>query len=326
MGKKLTKLDRASILAHEILDDFANDAKLSNLLRKSAQLARLSGDFSNQLWIDKEVSGNFYISGKEDLDMLTRNGRVWGLPDKQTFRLEHIETLEESIETAKLRLSASADPNISISSANVNQYVVPPHGNMLERSSLSEAIRVNRAILSRIKGRLYDFVMTTNHALNLSGVASEVFSEVRKNVEAKLKIHAPEVLKEIATAYEGTNSVSEPSWSNVASGCRRVLMRIADIVYPPSSEKVKTKSGEVVTLDAEHYRLRLTQFLKGRSAEEDLAFDTAEYVSELLDSVSRLHAKGDKNTVSQKTAKKILIYTYLLLDEILEKYLGKNVG
>ncbi len=76
MGKGLTNLERASILAGEILDDFAADAKLSTLLRKSAQLARLTNDSVNQNWIDKEISALFNIRG--DYDLLLSNGRIFG--------------------------------------------------------------------------------------------------------------------------------------------------------------------------------------------------------------------------------------------------------
>ena len=53
---------------------------------------------------------------------------------------ESIEELEQHIESSKIRLQAARDPDVSISSANPNQYVSGPIGNVIERNGLQTGI------------------------------------------------------------------------------------------------------------------------------------------------------------------------------------------
>ncbi len=316
MGKNLTKHQPACILSKEILDEFANENKtLSSLLQKSSLLARLIDDAENQLWIDKEISANFDTSNSDDLKIIISNGRLW---TGGNYRLEDIETLETMIDTYKIRLSSAKDPNISYTpTGGLDWY--RPHNNSLERNKIEESIRINQSILSKIKGRLYSFVRDTYYVLNFSEITTEIFSSIKKYTEAKLKNFAPEALLELTSAYNAVNSKKKPDWSNVASGCRRILIKMADIVYPPTEKTIQTKNNTTVKLDGEHYRLRINEFLKGKSKEDTLSRDTTKYLFEMLDSLDRLNAKGDKNFITKDTAEKILIYTYLVLFEIIKK-------
>lgn len=306
------------MLSKKILDDFANDEKLSVLLQKSALLAKLVDDAINQQWIDKEISASFNLADKNDLGNICLNGRYWTKNSKTFYRLEHVEVLEQLIESEKIRLNSAQDPDISYAPTSAYD-TYRPHGNGPERAQIIESIRVMQSILSAIKGRLYKFVLNTYYVLNLSEIVTEIFSGIKKNVENDLKEFAPDVLRELVTAYDEVNSSNQARWSNVASGCRRIMMKMADKLSPPTGKKIKTKSGEEKS-DKELYRLRLREWLKNTSKEDAVASDTLEYLFELLDSVDRLSAKGDKNNIEKSTAEKILIYTYILLSE----FLGRN--
>ncbi|MFA6963832.1 MAG: hypothetical protein WC227_03915 [Patescibacteria group bacterium] len=308
---------KALTLATEILETFGG-SKLSILLQKGALLARLVNDTKNQIWIEKEITGtlNQYVAG--DKDNIVANGRYWTVGKEIIYRLDHVEVLENTIDTLKIRLSVANDPNISFqSSSQYSTYV--PHSNAFERNTISESIRTSQSILSRIRGRLYCFIADVYNALSFSEAASDIFSEIRDIVEKEMKNKVPEILQELVTAYKSANSDNQPDWSNVASGCRRIIIRIADIIYPPSNETTTTRDGKVIKLDTEHYRLRIKEFMKGKKIEDSVARDTSEYVCELIDSVTRLEAKGDKHSITKEVAQKIIIYTYMLLDEIIER-------
>lgn len=318
MGKMLSKKDRAAILSNEILDNFHKD-KLITILQKSSQLARLVDDSENQKWIDKEIIGDFHKSDPEDVAILYSNARVWpnGNLKDSVYYLDHIDTLKTMIETLKIRMQSAKDRDVYISSSAPDQWVHPPAGNMLERNSILKDIRIFEGIRSRIKGRLYDFVLSTSQALNFSEITIEIFSKIKKIVEIKLKKIAPKTLTELMTAYGHVNSSNHPDWSNVASGCRRIIIQIADVVYPADNKEVKRPNGELIELNKENYRYRIREFLKGNKQNLAIARDTNEYLFQLIDSVSRLSANGDKHIINQETAEKILIYTYLLLFDIL---------
>ncbi len=59
----------------------------------------------------------------------------------------------------------------------------------------------------------------------------------------------------------------------------------------------------------------------GQDPEDATARDTAEFVFELLDSVNRVCAKGDKKKIKKDTAEKIIIYSYLLAHEIVLRHM-----
>jgi hypothetical protein len=315
MGKHLTKHERACVISKEILDDFARGEKLSKLLQKAALLARLTDDSENLKWIDKEITGVF--DKERDAQIILQNGRLWGT---DIYRLDHVEVLETMIESQNIRLAAASDPDISYTPASPYQHYTP-HSNQVERYGIAESIRINQSILSRINGLLYTYVQNTYYTLNYSEVVTEIFSSTKKRVELELKKIAPESLTELMTAYNLVNSNNHANWSNVASSCRRVLMQIADKIYPPSEKTVEDKKGKKIKLDADHWRLRIKEHLKGQKYENAISRDTLEYLSELIDSVGRLCAEGDKkiSRIDKSVAEKILFYTYLILADILER-------
>lgn len=322
MGKKLSKHERACLLSKEILDDFVKGEKLSLLLQKSASLARLTDDASNQNWIDKEITASFDPMNTNDLANIFLNGRYWTQDSKPLYKLEHIEVLEQLIESENIRLSAANDPNISYTPKS-QWDMYHPHSNVFERTQIIESIKNMQMILSKIRGRLYQFVLNNNYVLNMSEIVTEIFSTIRKEVENKLKTFAPNTLTELSTAYNSVNSNNQANWSNAASGCRRILMQTADKVAPPAGKKIKLSDGREKP-DTELYRQRLKNWFKVSKTEDAITHDTSEYLFELLDSVDRLNAKGDKNIIEKSTAEKILIYTYLLLFDILKRV--KKVG
>lgn len=321
MGKKLTNHERACLLSKEILEEFYKGESLNKLLQKAALLAQYTADVENKLWIDKELTGTF--DKERDALIILQNGRLWGT---DIYRLEHVEVLESMIEVLKIRLSAATDPDISYTPASPYQHYTP-HSNQAERNSITESIRINQSIISRIKSRLYAYIQNTYYSLNFTEIVSEIFTSIRKNVELKLKKFAPDALIELSTAYNLVNSQNHANWSNVASGCRRILMQVADIVYPPTDEEYERVIVKTVKLklNKENYRYRILKFLKGQGVEDSLSRDTSEYIFEILDSVGRLSAKGDKNIIDKSVAEKILIYTYILLFEILKKFEVNNI-
>ncbi len=318
MGKKLSNHERACVLSKEILDGFADDKKLSLLLQKASQLASFTGDADGKRWIDKEIVGDFDFRSLDDYSTALAHKRVYIKGNNIT---DPVDTLEEEIKTLKTRLSAAQDRNVSIQSSNPNQYVHAPLGNACERNSIMQDITKRSRIISSIRGRLFKYVNDTNHSLNFSEASSNIFSEIRKNVDTNLKKIAPAALEELSTAHNLVNSAKSTDWSNLASSCRRFFMQLADIVSPATNEEIETKDGKKVKLTKEKYRLRLKTFIVGQDPEDATARDTAEFVFELLDSVNRVCAKGDKKKIKKDTAEKIIIYSYLLAHEIVLRHM-----
>jgi len=314
MGKKLSNHERACKLSKEILDDFARGEKLSLMLQKTSQLVRFTGDINDQKWINKEITGLFYKTNPDDVSIMIQNGRLWGVGD---YKTEHVEVLEESIETQKIRLASTKDPNISYSPiSKFDQY--KPHSNQLERNIISETIRVNQAILSRIKGRLYKYVQEKYYSLNFTEIATEAFSTIKKEVESKLDKVIPNCIGDLVLTYENLNSNNKKKWSLVATSCRKILITAADHLEPPKNEMVKCDDG-VKRNDKHLYRKRLIKWIrKHHKNKRGISEGNLKYLEGLIGAVDGKSADGNKRDFDNKrVAEKIVIYTYLFLEEII---------
>src|SRR5690606_40704276 len=106
--------------------------------------------------------------------LATLAGRTYQEKDKEEVktyaRIESIEQLEASLEASKLGIDAARDPNVSISSANPNQYVSSGHGNWVERSRLHQSIWESSAKLSSRRSFIYAYVLQKNLELKFSGI------------------------------------------------------------------------------------------------------------------------------------------------------------
>src|SRR5579864_3292781 len=133
-------LQEALQLSREIIGNVElQNIPLSNIALKALRVARLLNDLDHQTIFEYEVSG--YPSGPKGIP-----GEAWrlaGLAGRQyqeekgtVAYTQAISALEEGIRTAELRLQAARDPDISLSSANPNQFLIAPQGNAHERNSL----------------------------------------------------------------------------------------------------------------------------------------------------------------------------------------------
>lgn len=78
---------------------------------------------------------------------------------KQKFQDGQFIIITCTVEIQKLRLSASSDPNISISSSNPNQYVSAPAGNAKERTNILTLVRNNSEIIEKVRASIYNYIL-----------------------------------------------------------------------------------------------------------------------------------------------------------------------
>lgn len=131
-------LDEALLLSGEILKDIElSSLSLAKIALKTSRLARLLNQHDAQQVFSYEASGYPTTPGgvqPEVWGLLELAGRTYQEKDlnskdvKTLAYLESIEQLEEQITAAKLGLEAAKDHDVSISSANPNQWEVVGSG------------------------------------------------------------------------------------------------------------------------------------------------------------------------------------------------------
>lgn len=324
----------ASELSAEILRNLElNEIPLTNVALKGSRLARLLNDFDEQKVMQFEAGG--YPTEPDGVPpeswrLAVLAGRNFAITDAKTQKksqyvyLNSIAELEEQLRLAETSLEAARDPDISVTSANPTQFVWNPVGNFQERRTVRQSITTASQRLASRRTMLYDYVLRVHYELKFSGVADDVFSRTRDRVDLTISRIVPDAVQKLSAVYENLQSDNPEDWSNAVHSCRRILQDLADAVFPATNEhQVVEVEGKkrTIKLGKDQYVNRIVAFVNSKSGSErfdDLVGSHLHFLGDRLDSVFLASQKGSHATiVSRHEADRYVIYTYLILGDIL---------
>jgi len=101
------------------------------------------------------------------------------------------------------------------------------------------------------------------------------------------------------------------------------LKDLANAVYPPGEDKQKTINDQEITikLDKEHYINRILEFITKASdsqSYQNVVGSQLKFIKDRLNSLLNASHKGThEDIVSKEDANRIVVYTYLLIGDIL---------
>jgi hypothetical protein len=326
-------LREALALSDEILRNLElSEIPLANVALKTSRLARLLNDLSHQKIMEYEASGYPTTPGgvpSEAFQLAVQAGREFQQKDAKTEEVKSyifrtsIEALEQDVQSFEVALAAARDPDVSISSANPHQHVYNPSGNHQERRALRTTAASARERLSSRRSFIYSYVLKRHHELKFSGIADDIFSRIRETVDTSIGAKVPEAAQMLTAVYDNLQSDNSEDWSNAVHSCRRILQALADAIYPAAEDKTAQINGKpkTVKLGADNYVNRLVAFLEERTDSErfqEIVGSHLGFMGERLDSVFRAAQKGSHSTiVSQAEADRYVVYTYLIVGDIL---------
>ena len=325
------RIKECTELASEILENFElSELPISNIILKCLRLCRLLNDEDGILLFTYESSG--YPSTPDGMthdswriaQIAGRRYKVKENKGGKTITNEYAKTellpdLEEAITAQKIRLSASSDPNISISSANPNQYVHSPSGNVTERNNAVSFIRDCQRTIQKVKGNLYNYVLLIYNKLMYGNIVEDTFTKARLLVNDKLSTICPKAIEKFVAVYDNMDSDNPEDWANAVHSCRRILLDLADALYP-ARDKPIIVAGKSIKVGTEEYINRLVQFISDKK--ESKAFskivgaDLAS-IGERLDAIYNATNKGTHSDVSKEEAARYIVHTYLLISDII---------
>jgi hypothetical protein len=335
-------LDEALSLAGEILKDIElSSLSLAKIALKTSRLARLLNHEDAQQVFSYEASG--YPTHPDGVQpavwkLLKLAGRTYQEKDpnskdlKSLAYLESIEQLEEQITAAKIGLEAAKDHDVSISSANPNQWVAAPMGNFMERQGLHNRIFTASQRISSRRALLYQYASRRYYELKFSGVAQDVFSKVREKVDHEIGKYVPSSMQKFTAVHDNLSSENPEDWSNAVHSCRRILQDLADAVFPAQSEDREVNEGgkvKRIRLGPDNYINRLVCFAqdKGTSSRfTDLVGSHMRFLGDRLDAVFLATQKGSHSTVNRDEANRYVIYTYMVVGDILALLSDESKG
>ena len=327
------ELEEALGLSDEILRNTElNEITLSAIALKASRLARLLNDFDYQqafeyeasgcpsdpdgvqpnVWKIAQLSGRVRLSKEKDADEPTENAY-----------LQSISALQNAIDVSESALAAAKDPNVSVSSANPHQHLQQPSGNFHERRIIRESLAIATKHLAERRAFIHQYVSRKHYELKFSGIAEDIFSRKREQVDGSIGKIVPKAVQKLSAIYENLRSENPEDWSNAVHGCRRMLQDLADAISPPADDRTVEENGKkkVVKMGPDNYINRLIFFIETHATSErftSVVGSHLKFIGERLDSIFEAAQKGSHSVISsQQEADRYVVYTYLLVGDIL---------
>lgn len=328
------RIKECTELSADILKNFElSELPVSKIILKCLRLCRLLGDEDGILLFTYESSGYpitpsgmpndswriAEIAGRRYFETIEKNG----VNEKKEYaKTQLISEIEESITAQKIRLGAASDPNISISSANPYQRVQAPIGNTSERNNIVNSIRQNQSLLQKVTGKLYAYVLQIYNKLMYGNIIEDTFTTARLQVNDELAKICPKAVEKFISVYSNMDSDNPEDWANAVHSCRRILLDLADSLYPPQDEPI-TVNGRSIKVGQDQYINRLIQFIDGKTGSKTYAEVVGADLSSIgirLDAINNAVCKGTHVDVSKDEASRYIIHTYLLISDIISLY------
>ena len=324
------RLKECAELSAEILKNFeCSDIPIKNIILKCLRLCRLLGDTDGALLFTYEASG--YPSSPEGLDQETWRiakiaGRIHKEKDiktsnvKEYAKIQLIGEMEETITDKRVQLSNSVDPNIAISSANPNQFILVPSGNSIERKNIVETIADLQKWIHIITGHLYNYILQIYNRLTYGNIIEDTFTNSRLMANKKLTELCPKSIEKFIAVYNNMDSDNPEDWANAVHSCRRILLDLADVLYPAREEPVVLSDGKQIRVGKEQYVNRLIQFIDGKNGSQtfkEVVGADLSSIGKRLDAIYGAANKGTHDCVTKPEAARYIIHTYLLISDII---------
>ena len=329
-------LSEALALSAEILRNIEmSEIPLTNIALKTSRLSRLLNDFEMQKTLEYEIAGYPISPGglpPEIWRLAVAAGRSFidtGLfninkESKTVVYTESISALEEQVRTTEAALAAARDPETPILPPKTVMGVQLPAGNSAERGARLAVAQIATQRLSSRRNMIYQYVLQRHYELKFSGIAEDVFSRIRERVDVTIGMLIPDSMKRFSAIYENLDSDNPEDWSNAVHSCRRILIDLADAVFPATDAIRELRiEGRLqrVELGKENYVNRLVAFVQDRSDSgsfRDVVGSHISFLGNRLDSIVNAANKGTHDTiVNRDEADRYVVYTYMLVGDIL---------
>ena len=114
------------------------------------------------------------------------------------------------------------------------------------------------------------------------------------------------------------DSDNPEDWANAVHSCRRILLDLADSVYPASDTPIEV-DGKIIDVGKDKYINRLIQFIASKSESKTYSNVVGADLSNIgnrLDAINDAVCKGTHTNITKDEASRYIIHTYLLISDI----------
>lgn len=236
---------------------------------------------------------------------------------------ETVAELENELIAAKEQMKVAFDRDVSVSSANPTQHVFSPIGNSIERTGLRQIITEKSKKLDQLKTSYYNYVLGVYYEIKFKNITEDIFQKRKIIIDKTLSKYLPETFKKFVSVYDNLKSESNEDWANAVHSCRRVIKDLSDFLYPATDKEIEVVGGKIIKLSDENYIVRLKQFIKEKSCSESFSRVVGshlDFIGDRIDSIYKSSTKGSHAKVEQKEAESYVMYTYMLIGDVMDLY------
>ena len=310
-------------LAYEARKEaFKADSSVSSLLRKCLTICQM---LNREIeWIKLELYGyNKWKTIGELMDHVPKYRRVrllyrdiYGNPAFLPSKLSSIAKYAVALSIAQIE---GIEKGMYIRGGNIDkvrEVLKRPIG-----SAVVSDVQL-KGIVESVRNKALEFVNDIILELEYGDILSNIFEETREVVDSKLVEVCPSAIEKLTKTYNDliAGSISL-AWSEIAFACREILMDFTDSIYkadylpkgevPPT--RIQTKRKLTFTLRARMPKLKGAE----RKLIESQIDYLLSYFGKLTDLIQKYtHPVGFE--VKKEDAQRCMIYTYLVIGDILK--------
>lgn len=320
------RINEARRVSEALLDDLEGSvSKIDAILMRAKRLARLMRDSDAQKWLDLETRGyppkfvfselgsciKYAIAGGR-IDLKNSKYFPQSLPEIEA-NTESEEAILGSLRTAKSQTTKVKD----FLEKRATEALMATQLTLQTQQKKNYAS--SKALYSSMKSAIHNFATDTYLAVALGDAAQDIFVDARNLVDTFIRSHCPKAAERIVAINEQMSDGSTESLSAALGSCRRLLMDVADSVFPARSEEWNDRKGKPRQVGVDQYKNRLLAYLAGlHTSEGSFALSEAEldHLVVRLDAIYDKACKGVHADVSVTEARLAVIHTYLFIGEI----------
>ncbi len=300
-------------------------------LMRAKRLARVLRDTDAQIWLDFEISG--YPQGMNFSDLgnclcyAQAAGRV--TQDSKYF-LTSLPRLEAECAADKHRVE-SAVPKASEGTAD--NFTVARATTKMFRDQIS-ALNVvkktylqNVALFSGLKASIHSYVTDTLIALEFGDVAESIFDQLRHDVDTFIRSRSPKAAEKLVAISERMAEGNPEACAEALTSCRRLLMTIADSLFPPSDTDWVDGKGKKRKVGTDNYKNRLIASIESNitsGSTRSLLDSDLEHLCSRLDAIYEKSCKGVHTDITVEEARLTIIQAYIFIGELARVDTGRE--
>lgn len=236
------------------------------------------------------------------------------IPKNVTLFKEWAKFAEQNsfvIETYKSTIEATKDHDVSIASANPEQYVFNPIGNTFERTGIRNEAKQVVGYLANSRTETYNFTLGIYTKWRFGSVAEGIFEKKRNRAEPILREIFPDANQRLNAIEQNILSDNPEHWKNAVTSCRTLFMDVADVLNPAITAEQKEK-----------YINRLKDYISPRlesDTKKDFLVSLLEEMKNRLEfTIQATQGGAHRNRPILIDAENVVLYTYLIIADLME--------